>query len=36
MTLAHVLIAAGGGFLLLAGFVAFALWRNALHSTARI
>ncbi|MGF6428994.1 hypothetical protein ABIE91_004214 [Bradyrhizobium elkanii] len=36
MTLAHFLIAVGGGFLLLAGFVAFALWRNALHSTARI
>ncbi|MGY4474955.1 hypothetical protein [Bradyrhizobium sp. USDA 3364] len=36
MTFALLLIAAGGGFLLLAGFVAFALWRNALHSTARI
>lgn len=36
MTLAYFLIAVGGGFLLLASFVAFALWRNALHSTARI
>jgi hypothetical protein len=36
MTLAHFLIAVGGGFLLLAGFVLFAIWRNTLHSTARI
>ncbi len=36
MTFAHFLIAVGGGFLLLAGFVAFALRRNALHSTSRI
>lgn len=36
MAFAHFLIAVGAVSLLLATFIAFALWRNALHSRARI